>query len=436
MIPNSWSFATRGRGGNGRLLPPSASQSWTDSMKNVQAHVQSQCDNSSQNPTHNTRFSSIALPAGQIVSRLSTWGIAVCLLALLMGCSIQKWRHPVEHVLELGASKEEIVTHLNQNVMGSDEHPGLKSWRSNTVRLHVDGVPVALPASIAVQAPRNFRLLVSNPITGGQEADLGSNHERFWIWSKESPQVMTASHEDVGLAIQELEMPVHIHPDWLMEVFGVIPLDPEEFQMKRPQLENGHVELVATRQSPLGEDVERVVRVNVVRGRISEHLLRLPGGKVLARARLEKYTRMPDGIDLPLLITLQWPDARMQMVMDIRNPEVNSANLAANTALWQIPKHGPIVDIGAMARSRRSPQSQSAIGQSAIGQSAIGPEKSIASPKPLDPVRAKVRLADSPSPNAVQQASSLSEAPARQSTASTKTTISTKTEDDLPEWAK
>jgi len=362
-------------------------------------------------------------PARQIVSMLTTRGIAIALLVLLTGCSIQKWRHQAENVLELGASKEEIITHLNQNVMGSDEHPGLQSWRSNTVRLHVDGVPMALPASIAVQAPRNFRLLVSNPITGGQEADLGSNHERFWIWSKESPQVMTASHEDVGLAIQELEMPVHIHPDWLMEVFGVIPLDPEEFQMKRPQMENGHIELVATRQSPLGEDVERVIRVNVVRGRISEHLLRLPGGKVLARARLEKYTQMPNGIDLPLLITLQWPDARMQMVMDIRSPEVNSANLAANTALWQIPKHGPIVDIGAMARSHRS-------SQPAIGPSAISPEKSMATPEPLDPIRAKVRLADSPSPSPVKQTSSLSSTPARQSAASSKT------EDDLPEWAK
>jgi len=302
---------------------------------------------------------------------------------LSVGCSLPRWRHRMECTLDLGASKEEIVAHLNRNIIGSDENPGLQSWRSQSVRLHVDGVPVSLPASVVVQAPRNFRLLVSNPLTGGQEADIGSNNERFWIWSKDSPQVMTASHEDVGLAIQELEMPIHIHPDWLMEVFGVIPLRPEEFELKRPQVENGHVELVATRQSPLGEDVERVIRVNVCRGRISEHILRLPGGKILARARMEKYSRLPEGQELPLLVTLEWPDARMQMVMDIRNPEVNCPNLADNKGLWQIPTHAQVVDIGALARARREP--------TAIVKAKASVEE------PLAPVRAKIRLPDSTS---------------------------------------
>lgn len=360
------------------------------------------------------------------------------------GCTFPRWRHQEECALNLGATREEIVTHLNSNIIGSDEHPGLKSWRSGAVRLHVDGVPVALPASIAVQAPRNFRLLVSHPLTGGQELDIGSNQDRFWIWSKESPEVLTASHEDVGLAIQELQMPVHIHPDWLMEVFGVIPLQAEEFELKRPKVENGHVELVATRQSPLGEDVERVIRVNVLKGRISEHVLRLPGGKVLARARMEKYTQLPSGPELPLLVSLEWPDARMQMVMEIRNPEVNSANMVNNTALWQIPSHGQVVDIGSIARARREP--------TAVTVS----RRSMPANAPLDPIRAKIRLPDSTStdsaakefvetapvatrpvatgagtPDSVIPVQSLSQAPAKAPLPSSKVA-----EDDVPEWAR
>lgn len=292
---------------------------------------------------------------GRIPRSCLQWTRLLLIGLLLSGssCSLPRWRHQAECVLDLEASKEEIVSHLNRNMVASDTSPGLQSWRSRTVQLHVDGIPVSLPASIAVEAPRNFRLLVSNPLSGGQEVDIGSNQERFWIWSKDSPQVMTASHEDVGLAIQELEMPVHIHPDWLMEVFGVIPLKPEEFELKRPELENGQVELVASRQSPLGEDVERVIRVNVCNGHIIEHYLRLPGGKVLARARLGKYAKLPEGPELPQQITLEWPDARMKMVMEIRNPEVNCTNMAGNSTLWQIPSHARVVDIGAIAKARR-----------------------------------------------------------------------------------
>lgn len=281
--------------------------------------------------------------------RSAGW-IARLLLLCALGCTAPKWMTRQHCVLDPGSTRDQIVEHLNRNIIGTDTREGLVSWRSGNLRIRVDGVPMALPASIAVEAPRNFRLVVSNPISGGQEVDIGSNQERFWIWSKESPQIMTTRHEDVALALQELEMPVHIHPDWLMEVFGVIPIDPSEFELVRPKVETGEVELVARRQSPLGEDVERVIRVRVCQGQIIEHALRLPGGKVLARARLANYTTLTGGTELPLLITLEWPDARMQMVMDIRNPEINTISVAGNARLWQIPRNAPVVDIGAIAR--------------------------------------------------------------------------------------
>jgi hypothetical protein len=209
-----------------------------------------------------------------------------------------------------------------------------------------------LPASIAVQAPRNLRLLVSNPLSQAQEVDIGSNDERFWIWFKGAKEVMTTRHEDVSLALNELEIPVHIHPDWLMEVFGVIPLNPDEFQLRRPHQDTGLVELVAQRQSPLGEDVERVVRVNLCRGRIVQHELRLPGGKVLARASIDKYSVLPTGTEFPSVVRLEWPDARKEMIMEIHNPEINPPSLSQNVALWQMPSHGPVVDIGLLARQR------------------------------------------------------------------------------------
>ncbi|WP_437190623.1 hypothetical protein [Planctomicrobium sp. SH527] len=276
-------------------------------------------------------------------------------MALLNGCATHRWgsnltgKKPAP-VLTVTSSKPEVIANLNRNLVSTAEHTALKSWRSGAVKLHVEGVPIALPASIAVEAPSNFRLLVSNPLSGGQEVDIGSNHERFWIWSKEMPQVMTSSHDDIALALQELQMPVHIHPLWLMEVFGVMPLNEKDFEIHPANLQSGTIDLVSTQASEFGNDVERIVRVSIQTGCVQEHQLRLPGGKVLARAKMDRYTTLPDGTHLPLSIRLEWPDARMQMTMDIRNPEINSPSLANNTAIWQLPNHGPVVDIGQLAR--------------------------------------------------------------------------------------
>jgi len=295
-------------------------------------------------------------------TRITCAGLLAVIAISWCGCAASGWNRwtfrQTPSVLSPDISKTELIAHLNRGILGDESHPGLSSWRSGSVRLRVDGVPMGLPASIAVKAPTNLRLLVSNPISGGQEVDIGSNEERFWIWSKEQPQVMTARHEDVSLALEELQMPVHIHPKWLMEVFGVVPLNADEYEMSRSSPESGLVTLVAVRQSPLGEDVERVMKVDLRQGHIVEHSLQLPGGTVLARAQLDRYTPTENGPSLPLLVTLEWPDARMRMVMDIRNPEVNSPAMARNVSLWQMPGHGEVVDIGQLARSHRQQTEQ------------------------------------------------------------------------------
>jgi len=297
-----------------------------------------------------------ALQTG-IVSGL-LWGfVMVWMVAVSHGCASRPgfgWKKPPPCVLAPDSTKEDIIACLNRNVIQTPSHTPLSSWRSGSVKLRVDGVPVPLPAQIAVEAPHNFRLLVANPLTGGQEVDIGSNDERFWIWSKEQPRVMTASHDDVAMALQELEMPVYIHPLWLMEVFGVVPLNGAEFEMRPPRLKDGTVDLVSSIESPLGDDVERVVRVNLCQGCVQEHFLQLPGGKVLARARLDRQTVLPCGNSLPLAIKLEWPDAQMSMTMEIRNPETNSKSLAQNTTIWQMPSHGPVVDIGQLARRQNT----------------------------------------------------------------------------------
>ena len=269
----------------------------------------------------------------------------------LPGCSLPRWMMRQQYAVEPSVTKEQLVAHLNKNVLGSETQPPLKAWQSQA-KVRVSMLPIGLNASIAVEAPRNLRLLVSNPV-GGQEVDLGSNSEQFWIWTKERPQeVMTVKHEEVSYALQALQFPVDIHPDWLMQVFGVIPLDPNDFELVRPKMENGEVELVARRQSRFGEDVERVIKVNLFQGRITEHTLRLPGGMVMARAKIDSYHRLAEGTNLPAKVRLQWPDAGIELSIETRTPQINPASLAQRQDLWEMPSNVAAVDLGALARSR------------------------------------------------------------------------------------
>ncbi|WP_437186239.1 hypothetical protein SH668x_003386 [Planctomicrobium sp. SH668] len=352
----------------------------------------------------------------------------VCLMLISVigiGCraGLPVWKPKEVAVFDTGASKSQIVAHLNRNVDGTEGVPGLTSWRSSTVKLKVSSIPLSsVPASIAVQAPNNFRLMVSNPLTGGQEADIGSNSERFWIWFKDAPEVMTASHEDVAVALDELQMPIHIHPAWLMEVFGVVPLNEDEFELVRPEVQNGFVDLVASRKSPLGQDVERVIRVNLVQGHVAEHFLRLPGGKILARARMSHYTKQPSGHEIPMMISLDWPDIQQSMVMDIRAPECNCPSLTETSNVWTMPKHAQVVDIGKVARARRG-ESIDRIESNSI-QHASAHEA-------LPPVSGRMRLGDTV-PGAMPSKVKLDSA----ATSATSESSEPTTESDVPEWAR
>ncbi len=280
--------------------------------------------------------------------------VVCCLVGLLLpgGChSANRWPGLTPPcVLDPGVTQAQLVEHLNKNIIGSPKHGGLVSWRANNAKIHVTGIPLALPANIAVESSRNLRIVVSNPMTRGQEVDIGSNAERFWFWSKDAPGIMTCQHEDVHVAMSHMNLPIQIEPDWLMEIFGVIPINNDEYTMVRSQV--GTAELVAARQTPDGKIMERIIVVDTCQGVITEHALKEPGGEIIARAKLDKYFESPSGVLLPMVYQIEWPAAKVSMTINLNNPEANPATLAHNTSLWEVPSIPGVrvVDVGTQAR--------------------------------------------------------------------------------------
>jgi hypothetical protein len=287
--------------------------------------------------------------------------LIVLALAAVSGC--QFWTQFVSKdpfdskapcALGKDAGKDEIIAFLNKNIEGGGEKPALTGWRSDTVRVHATGLPVGVPATVAIAAPHNLRLRISNPVSHATEMDLGSNDRQFWVWAKQAPQqaIMTCAHEDVPAALAEIQMPIPFDPAWVMEVFGVVPFDASQYRMEKAG--GPLVDLVSERHGADGQPVLHVVRVNACHGIIVEHQLRRSDGELIARAILHGHYHHPETkIVLVKQIRLEWPATESFISFDFNGISVNP-DLQTDSPVWQVPEMPGTrrVDLGELVRAR------------------------------------------------------------------------------------
>lgn len=287
------------------------------------------------------------------------YGIVVC-IALVSGCLILSgcavrgllpagpWNPPPPCVLPPNASLSEVVEHLNNNIAK------LHAWGSTRVEIKTRGpagLPVTLKAQIAVEAPHNFRLRARSIM--GDEADFGSNSERFWFWlHRGHPYVFFARHDELQLIQQR--MPVPLHPDWLMEALGVIPLDEQRMSLHRQGTKAGTAELISDRPSPDGRLVRHIMLVDTCRGVVLEHSLTDSDGRLIARATLKNYKTDPaSGVTLPRRIDLHWPQSDLALTIDLGTVDINPDGVSVAT--WQLPqiRGCPPFNMGQRIRGQR-----------------------------------------------------------------------------------
>jgi hypothetical protein len=251
-------------------------------------------------------------------------------------------------VLPDTATQADVVNHLNNNTKN------ILSWRATRahIKIHGQGIidPPTIGAMIAVESPRNFRLIASTPF--GNEADLGSNPEHFWFWNKhnEEKYVYQARHDLEPEQMRRFPFP--FQPDWIMESLGVIEIDPEQPLTMQPPRPGSHtVLLMADRVSPQGYKVRKATAVDLCRGVILEHALYDARGELIARAVLRNHshfrnirTNGPDVV-LPRAIDLEWPQANLNLTMTFTEIEVNPERIPGGT--WEVPhiRDNPIRDM-------------------------------------------------------------------------------------------
>ncbi|QDT56411.1 hypothetical protein Pan44_44650 [Caulifigura coniformis] len=293
-------------------------------------------------------------------------GLQILILATALGATGCQWasrfgaaRDPFGPksacALPPESTKDEIVAYLNRNVLAEEGQPGLRGWKSDSAKVRMHGISAS--ATLQVEAPRNFRMRVMQPLSNTAMLDIGSNAEGFWVWDKNAPErvVLTCRHSDIAATAAHLEMPFPVQPEWLMEVFGVVPLDPNEFRMERDVQGSPLVKLISDCRGPTGEPMQRVIQVNACHGLIYLHELRNAEGVVIARASFEKHYHDPDTkLVLVKQIRIELPQDKMLLTLELDRIQVNPSSSEDSLvfSVPQLPGHH-MVDLAQVARSQR-----------------------------------------------------------------------------------
>ncbi len=294
------------------------------------------------------------------------------------GCQHFPWWRPkpaaIPCTFDPGATKQEIVAHVNRFIAPEGELAPLTSWRATQMKVTMSGAP-PLGGTIDVQAPTRLRIRAEVPITNFEMADFGSNGEDIWFWGKGAPAVVAVSHEDLPYALQQMQIP--FEPEWLMEVLGVVPINVEEYELIRPTSDASWIDLVARRKSPSGEQVVRVVRVDMCHGHIVEQRVQTLDGELIASARLGDYK--PDVTNryvLPHLVHLEWPVTETSLTLQLGAIHANP--VPQPETAWAIP-HKAGVPIQRLAAPPGSAQAQRTATRQQLFQPIL--HQSLASPQ-------------------------------------------------------
>jgi hypothetical protein len=265
-----------------------------------------------------------------------------------VGCSISLpfARNELGPALPDNAGVEEVVRRVNANI------ERLQAWRSSDLRISGRSLPVHLTGHIAVEHPRNFRL-TAGALGMTDEADFGSNAEWFWFWVRRGQPnyVFRARHDDMEHSAA-LTQAIPFQPDWLIEALGVVPIDPKQVTRMEPGETHQTVNLISELLSPSGQPVQKVIRVDSRHGVVLGHYLYDANRRLIAKADLGKHA-LENGVIMPHLISLEWPQAGLQINLELGQIEINPTTVPPR--IWEVPNKEPLYasyDIGARTRSR------------------------------------------------------------------------------------
>lgn len=232
------------------------------------------------------------------------------------------------------ATREQIVAAVNAN---SARIQSLSVTGATITIPDAFGLPL-LSGNIAAERPGRFRLTAGTAITG-QEIDLGSNDELFWMWVRRNqpPAVYICRHDQfANSAIRQL-MPVE--PKWLLGALGMVDIDPAQvFEGPRPSSRGADLVELRTWLPSASGTLQRVLVIDSRRAWVVEqHVYDQAGTTLLASAVAETHRYYPiEQISLPDRISLRLPSANLAMTITLGTVQINQLS-GDRQQLWTLP---------------------------------------------------------------------------------------------------
>ncbi len=258
----------------------------------------------------------------QRLLRPAGWLATTLLLFCTTGAScpqmLQQYTQPAPRVLPPQPSLEQVITAVNTN---SDK---IRSLNAPQGSISVAGFP-SLRAKIAMQQPNGFRLQASTSLTG-EELDLGSNDQIFWLWIRRNqpPAFYFCRHDQFASSAARQIFPVE--PRWLNEALGVVHFDPSGKHSGPTVRPAGGLEVV-TKFMSNNVELTKVTIIDEARAWVLEQHLYDPQNQRLATAITNQYRRDSlSGAYVPRHVEIQWPPAGMTMKLDLGEVQVNTVD--------------------------------------------------------------------------------------------------------------
>jgi hypothetical protein len=175
---------------------------------------------------------------------------------------------------------------------------------------------------------------------------LGSNNELFWFWVRrgEPPAVFYCRHDEY--AGSQARRMIPIEPSWLIEAFGVTPLDPGLPHQGPYPMPGDRLEIRTVRDTPDGP-MTKVTVVDAMRGLVVEQHAYDAVGHRVASAVVEQHRRDPlTNLTIPRIVKIDCPRARFSMRVNLGTVRINRLNCNA-PELWTMPQipGAPIVNL-------------------------------------------------------------------------------------------
>jgi hypothetical protein len=237
---------------------------------------------------------------------------------------------PLPRTLPAQPTREQIIAAIEDNTSR------VRSYAATQAVLVVPGVP-RLSAQVACEPPRRFRLRAQTSLTGN-ELDIGSNDDLFWLWIRrhEPPIMLFCQHDKYEQSSARQVLP--IRADWMPELLGLVRFSPQHRHEGPFMTADGRLEIRSTIDAT-DEQLVRSIILHPMTGLVEEQHLFTSAGKRLASVRASRHRVDPgSGAALPRLIDVSWPDSGVEFTLEVTSLVTNVPSTDPGQ-LWQMPAY-------------------------------------------------------------------------------------------------